>query len=171
MSAGDAGNTGKLPFRRNSYLVGDPGQHRLEDNAGQLQRAAFEVEHVAVGASLQRKGDHVGSKQRLESRVVIVTLGRDLGQDLVALAGVIPDECKAGIAAADFTLCGVDHAAAGAMNGVKFNLVETVPQFAPQRLQIFSDSTLWPGHAPNNPADRNSRRRQHHISVRDRTGR
>jgi hypothetical protein len=80
--------------------VADPRQHRLEDDAGQLQRGALEVDHVAGLHSLQRQRDHVGSEQRLEPGVGIVPERRDFDVDVVALAGVIADERKAGIAAA-----------------------------------------------------------------------
>jgi hypothetical protein len=49
--------------------------------------------------------------------------------DFVALADVVPDECKAGIAAAEFARGGVEHTVARAMHGVKLDLVETFPQF------------------------------------------
>jgi predicted Zn-dependent protease len=74
--------------------VADACQHRPEGDAGQLQRGAFEVDHVAVRHSLQRQRDHVGSEQRLEGRVVVVALGRDLDVDFLALAGVAPDKMQ-----------------------------------------------------------------------------
>src|SRR5467141_4835873 len=110
--------------------VADPCQHRLESDAGQLQRGAFEVDHVAAGRPLQGEGDHVGSEQGLEAGVVIMPLGRNLGEDFVALVAVAPGKCKARIAAAKFARRGIDHAVSGAMNGVKFYLVETFLQLA-----------------------------------------
>src|SRR6266481_9433550 len=110
--------------------LADPCQHRLESDARQLQRGAFEVDHVAAGRPLQGEGDHVGSEQRLEAGVVIMPLGRNLGEDFVALVGVAPGKCKARIAAAKFARRGIDHAVSGAMNGMKFYLVEAFPQLA-----------------------------------------
>src|SRR5258707_15048610 len=110
--------------------VADPCQHRLESDAGQLQRGAFEVDHVAAGRPLQGEGDHVGSEQRLEAGVVIMPLGRNLGEDFVALVAVAPGKCKARIAAAKFARRGIHHAVSGAMNGMKFYLVETFLQLA-----------------------------------------
>jgi hypothetical protein len=103
--------------------IADARQDRLEGDAGQLQRGAFEVDHVAVRRSLQGQRHHVGSEQRLETRIVMVALGRDLDVDFVASAGVVPDEGKARIAAAQFARNGIDHAIAGAMNGMKLNPV------------------------------------------------
>jgi hypothetical protein len=151
--------------------VADARQHRLEGDARQLQRGAFEIDHVVVRRSLQRQRDHIGSEQRLESRVVIVALGRDLDVDFVALAVVVPDKCKARIAPAQFAVDGVDHAGPGAMNGMKFNLVEAFAQFASLAVVDWTNCTLWPGRAPDNPAHRKSRDHQHQFSNGRMTGR
>jgi predicted MFS family arabinose efflux permease len=60
------------------------------------------MQQVAVLGTLQRERDHVGSEQRPEIRVFVVALGRDFDVNLVALAGVVADERKTGIAAAKF---------------------------------------------------------------------
>jgi hypothetical protein len=82
--------------------IADPRQHRPEGDAGQLQRGAFEVDHIAALRSPQSQRDHVGSKQRLETGVGVVALGRDLDVDLAVLASVVADKGKTGIAAAQF---------------------------------------------------------------------
>ena len=114
--------TGSVTAKIQRKLVYDALQRLPDDVADHLPEAVFadhvvhgvvdqdrieaaaeiEVDHVAILGSPQRQRDHVGSEQRLEPGVGIVTLGRDLDVDFVALAGVVADECKAGIAAAEF---------------------------------------------------------------------
>ena len=108
--------------------VADARQRGLEVDTGQLQRGAFEVDHVAVVGALQRDRDHVGAEQRLERRIGVVTLRRDLDVNAVAPGGVIADECERRIAAAKFAVDGVDDAGAGAMNRMKFNPVQSLLQ-------------------------------------------
>ena len=103
--------------------IRDPRQHRPEVNAGQLQRRAFEVDHAAVVRALQRERDHVVAEQRLEDRVGVMSLGRYLDLNAVAVVGVITDEGESGIAASKLAVDGVNHAGAGSMNGMKFDLV------------------------------------------------
>jgi len=88
-----------------------------------LQCGAFEVDHVAIVLALQRQRDPVGSKQRPERGIGVVALGRDLDADPTAFVAITADEGEGGIAAAKFSRMGVNHAAACAMNGMKFNLV------------------------------------------------
>ena len=77
---------------------------------------------------------------------------RDLDVDFIALAGVVPDKGKAGIAAAKFARCGVEYAVACAMNGMKFNLVEAFPQCGSPAVVDLVNCSLWPGREANNPA-------------------
>jgi hypothetical protein len=74
--------------------VADPRQYRFEGDTWQLQRAAFEVDHVAVLRSLQRQRDHVASEQRLEAGVGVVPQGRNLDVDFLAFADVVSDKAK-----------------------------------------------------------------------------
>jgi len=92
-------------------------------DAWQLQRGAFEVHHAAVLRPLQRQRDHVDAKQRLERRIGVVALRRHPDLDAVGLVGVASDEGESRIAAAKFAVDGVNHAGAGSMNSMKFNLV------------------------------------------------
>ena len=69
-------------------LVADPAQYGPEGNARQLQCGAFEFRSVAILPTRERQRDPVETKQRLEARVGIVALGRDLDLDAVAFAGV-----------------------------------------------------------------------------------
>ena len=108
--------------------IGDARQHRLEVDAGHLQCGPLKIEHIAVRSALQRQRDPVDPEQRLERWIFIVALGRDLDENVLALVGVIADECKAGIAATKLAVVGVNYAGAGAMNGVKFNLVKSFLQ-------------------------------------------
>src|ERR1019366_10739829 len=56
-------------------------------------------------------------------------------------------------------------AGTGAMNGMEFNLVEAFPQFVSPAVVNPAPWTLWPGHAPNNPAHQKARSHQHHIAT------
>jgi hypothetical protein len=85
--------------------------------------------------------------------------------DVVAFAGVVPDECKAGITAAKLAAGGVDDAGSGSMNGVKFNLVQAFPQLVSPAVVDFVDCTLWAGPASSNPARQKSHGHQHPISI------
>jgi hypothetical protein len=64
----------------------------------------------------------------------IVPLGRNLDLDFVARTGVVADERKTGIAAAELAAGGVNNAGSGSVNGMKINLVEAFPQLASPQL-------------------------------------
>ena len=78
---------------------------------------------LAAVLALQRQRDHVGAEQRFEVRIGVVALRRYLDLNAVALVGIIADERERRIAAPKLAADGVNHAGAGAMNGMKFNLV------------------------------------------------
>ena len=61
--------------------------------------------------------------KRLHRGIVIVSLGRNPGEDVVARAGIAADECEAGIAAAQLARDGVNHAIAGSMDRMKLNFI------------------------------------------------
>jgi len=60
--------------------------------------------------------------------------------------------------------CSADHAGPGAVNRMKFYLVEAFLQLASPAVVDLMNCRLWPGRAPNNPARRESRDHQHRIS-------
>jgi len=105
---------GQSPIRVNIALKATPG------NCSALpSKSTMSPFSVPFNVSV----DHVGPEQRLEAGVGIVTQGRDLDVNLFAFAGVVADKGIAGIAAAEFAGGGVEYAIAGAMDGMKFNLV------------------------------------------------
>ena len=124
----------------------DRGHHRVERNAGQLRRAAFEKILCAVLPALERQGDLVGLEQGLEFRIVVVTHTRDVDTYLAIFAiPVGTDKCEGRIAAHHLAVPNVQHAAARAVHRMHLNLVESLFHCcsglsAPKRL---SADILW----------------------------
>jgi len=88
-----------------------------------LQRRSLEIDHVAVLGAAQRQRDVVGAEQRTERRIRIVPQCRHLDLDSIVPVDIVADESESGVSAAKLSRRGVDHAGAGAMNGMKFDPV------------------------------------------------
>ena len=101
------------PLTWETRSIADPRQDGAEGDAGSCSavpsRSSRWPSSLPFISSLQRQRDPVGSEQRLERRIFVVALGRDLDLDRAALVVVMADEGKGGVAAAKLAAGRVDR--------------------------------------------------------------
>src|ERR1700687_960231 len=114
----------------------DRGHHRVEGNARQLRRAAFEKILLALLPALERERDLVGLEQGLEIRILVVAQRRYVDRYLATIGFLVgANERERRIAAHHLAVIDIEHAAARTVHRMHLDLVKSLqhcrsgPQF------------------------------------------
>ena len=112
---------------RRRGLFADGSHHRVEDNARQLSRAAFEKILLALLPAFERERDPVGLEQGLEIRILVVTQRRYLDRYLAAIGFLVgTDESERRITAHHLAVIYIEHAAARTVHRIHLDLVKSL---------------------------------------------